>query len=138
MPAGDFLHVDTVLLRRLYVLFSSGLDTRRVHVGGITTNPVRGWVTLSGRNLSSALDGKGRPTKFLIRDRGAKFTANFDEAVPLQGHPDHQSADPVLSDFIDRYNGHRASRLVGTAGPARRGGEATAHRRFGTRPVATA
>ena len=96
MPAGDFLHVDTVLLRRLCVLFSSGLDTRRVHVSGIPTNPVRGWVTLSVRNLSFALGGKGHPTKFLIRDRGAKFTANFDEAVPLLGHPDHQSADPVL------------------------------------------
>jgi hypothetical protein len=63
MPAGDFPHVDTVLLRRLCVLFSSGLDTRRVHVSGITTNPVRGWVTLSVRNLSFALDGKGaRPS----------------------------------------------------------------------------
>jgi hypothetical protein len=97
MPAGDFLDVDTVLLRRLYVPFSIGLDTRRVHMSGITANPVRGWVIQPARNLSFALGGKGRPTKFLIRDRGAKFTASFDEAVPLQGHPDHQNADPVPS-----------------------------------------
>jgi hypothetical protein len=62
MPAGDFLHVDTVLLRRLYVLFSIGRDTRRVHVSGITANSVSGWVTQPARNLSFALGGKGHPS----------------------------------------------------------------------------
>src|ERR1035437_1520382 len=110
MPAGDFLDVDTVLLRRLYVPFSIGLDTRRVHMSGITANPVRGWVIQPARNLSFALGGKGRPTKFLIRDRGAKFTASFDEAVPLQGHPDHQNADPVPS--CQRVSPERVERAI--------------------------
>jgi hypothetical protein len=69
MLACDFFHVDTVLLRRLYVLFFIELDTRRVNVSGITTNPVGEWVTQQARNLSYALTEQGHPTKFLIRDR---------------------------------------------------------------------
>ncbi len=36
--ACDFFTVDTVLLRRYYVLFFIELQTRRVHLAGITTN----------------------------------------------------------------------------------------------------
>jgi len=39
--AVDFLHVDTVLLKRLYVLVFTGHGTRRMHLGGITANPHR-------------------------------------------------------------------------------------------------
>ena len=43
MLACDFFTVDTVLLRRLYVLFFIELDTRRVYVTGITaTRQARG------------------------------------------------------------------------------------------------
>jgi hypothetical protein len=41
--AVDFLHVDTVLLKRLYILVFIEHGTRRMHLGGVTANPpVRG------------------------------------------------------------------------------------------------
>jgi putative transposase len=79
MLACDFFTVDTVLLRRLYVLFFIEIDTRRIYVSGVTTNPVGEWVTRQARNLSVALTERPRAAKFLIRDRDAKFTATFDE-----------------------------------------------------------
>jgi hypothetical protein len=39
MLACDFFTVDTVLLRRLYVLFFIELDSRRVRLAGITPRP---------------------------------------------------------------------------------------------------
>ena len=45
----DFLTVDTLFLKRFYVLFFIELATRRVHLAGITTNPDGRWVTQQAR-----------------------------------------------------------------------------------------
>ena len=82
--ACDFFTVDTVWLRRLYVLFFIELDSRRVHLGGVTANPDGGWVTQQARNLLLVLDERGRQVRFLLRDHDAKFTRSFNDLFRSQ------------------------------------------------------
>jgi putative transposase len=81
----DFLTVDTLFLKRFYVLFFIELGTRRVHLAGITTNPHGQWVTQQVRNLLMQLDDDDARPAFLVRDRDSKLTRDFDEVFRSQG-----------------------------------------------------
>jgi putative transposase len=89
-PATCFT-VDTVWLRRLYILFYIEHATRRVHLAGVTANPNAAWVTQQARNLMLRLEDQGRRVGFLIRDRDAKFCRGFDDVFRSEG------ADVVLT-----------------------------------------
>jgi putative transposase len=77
MLACDFFTVETLSLRRFYVLFFIELESRRVHLAGCTTNPTGAWVTQQARNLS--FTGLFDRMRYLIHDRDSKFTAAFDD-----------------------------------------------------------
>jgi putative transposase len=81
----DFLTVDTLFLKRFYVLFFVELATRRIHLAGITTNPDGRWVTQQARNLLMQLDDEGVRPRVLVRDRDSKFTSDFDEVFRSEG-----------------------------------------------------
>jgi putative transposase len=83
--AVDFLHVDTVLLKRLYVLVFIEYRTRRMHLGGITASPTGEWTVQHARNLALSLGERFEDIRFLIRDRGSNFTTSFDAVFQATG-----------------------------------------------------
>ena len=85
MVACDFFTVETVWLKRIYVLVFIELSTRRVHLAGCTVNPDGAWVTQQARNFTFDLGERPQPLRFLIHDRDAKFAVVFDEVFRSEG-----------------------------------------------------
>jgi hypothetical protein len=81
--AVDFFTINTVWLRRPYVLFVIELGRRVVHLLGVTANPDGAWVTQVARNLCSELEDETPATRFLIRD------------VSRAGSPRNQCRDAI-------------------------------------------
>jgi putative transposase len=83
--ACDFLVVETVLLKRLYVLVFSEHGTRRLHVAGVTAHPTGAWAVQQARNLAMDLGDRLDTLRFLIHDRDPLFTTAFGEVFKAEG-----------------------------------------------------
>jgi transposase InsO family protein len=103
--ACDFFTVDTLWLKRLYVLFFIELGTRQVHLAGITANPDAGWVTQQARQVMWELADSKATNRFLIHDRDSKFTKAFDTVFQSEGrhiiHTPFQT--PNANAFAERW-----------------------------------
>jgi putative transposase len=108
MIACDFFTVDTITLRRIYVLFFIELSTRRVHLAGMTEHPDGAWTAQQARNFVFSLGERDRPLEFLVRDNDGKFTRAFDTVFNAEGV--HVIRSPVRAPTANAA----AERFVGT------------------------
>ena len=105
--ACDFACVDTVGLRRYYLLFFIDIETRRVFYAGITAHPTGDWTTQAARNLFLRHGPALASCRALLRDGGRQFTAAFDEVFRTEGTKVLKTPvrTPVANAFAERWIG---------------------------------
>lgn len=82
---ADFFSVDTVFLRRLYVLIYMELASRRIAWLAITDRPEAAWVSQQARNVVWKLTDNDLVARFLIHDHDAKFVGSADAVFASEG-----------------------------------------------------
>ena len=105
--ACDFATIDTVTLRRFYLLFFIDIGTRRVYFAGVTDHPSGVWTTQAARNLLLRYGHQLTGARALVRDRGSQFIDAFDEIFRTEGCKVLTTPvrTPVANAFTERWIG---------------------------------
>ena len=106
--ATDFFTTEVWTMGGLvtyYVLFFIHLETRRVHVAGVTPHPNEQWMMQMARNLTMDEWGILQPGQYLIHDRDTKFCAAFKETLDDAGvkRVPLPPRSPQLNAFAERF-----------------------------------
>jgi transposase InsO family protein len=106
--ATDFFSTEVWTLGGLvtfYVLFFIKLDTREVHIAGITSNPNEAWMMQMARNLTMEEWGVLKPGQYLIHDGDKKFCAAFKQMLGDAGvkRVPLPPKSPWLNAFAERW-----------------------------------
>jgi transposase InsO family protein len=86
--ATDFFSTEVWTLGGLvtfYVLFFIKLDTREVHIAGITAHPTEQWMMQVARNLTMEEWGILKPGHYLLHDRDQKFCPAYHQLLDDAG-----------------------------------------------------
>jgi putative transposase len=112
--ACDFATVDTVMLRRYYLLFFIDVTSREVFFAGITANPTGPWTTQAARNLFLRHSDRLTAARALVRDRGSQFIDSFDEIFRTEGLKILKTPvrTPVANAFAERWIGSLRRELL--------------------------
>ncbi len=112
--ACDFATVDTVTLRRYYLLFFIDVTSREVFFAGVTPNPTGAWTTQAARNLFLRHSDRLTRAKALVRDRGSQFVDSFDEVFRTEGFTILKTPvrTPVANAFAERWIGSLRRELL--------------------------
>jgi hypothetical protein len=109
--ACDFVTVDTVLLRRLYVLAFISVGSRRIEYFAITRTPDTAWMR-SRRNLLMELDDRDQQVRFLLHDCDAKVGTVRRECLDRLCILGRRQLEHVLREYVKHYNGGRPHRAL--------------------------
>ena len=87
------------------MLFVIDLKTRRVEIAGISHQPYDEWMKQMARNLTDAIDGFLRDTRFLIHDRDPLFSASFRATLGAVGVETVKlpARSPNLNAYAERF-----------------------------------
>jgi Homeodomain-like domain len=114
MVACDFFTVDTVAMRRIYVLFFIEVSSRRVHLAGMTENPDGAWVTQQARNFIWVQQERERPAPLAPRQR-RQVQRRLRRGLPCRGH----RSDPNACGSAEGQRDRRALRRHRAPGVSR-------------------
>ena len=106
--ATDFLIVDTIFFKRLYVLFFLHLGTRRLVAAISSAEPNQAWVTQQARNLTMQLQDDKLELKYVTHDRDRKYCRGFDAVLRAEG------AEVIVTPLLAPTANAHAERWVGS------------------------
>ena len=92
-------------LIRYFVLFVIDLESRRVEIAGISHEPYDEWMMQVARNLTDAVDGFLRDTRFLIHDRDPLLSSSFRATLGAVGVRTVKlpARSPNLNAYAERF-----------------------------------